>query len=30
MNKFHEILVKKLARESHFVTDDNELKKFVI
>jgi adenine-specific DNA-methyltransferase len=30
MNKFHEILVKQLARESHFVTDDNELKKFVI
>lgn len=30
MNNFHEILINQLAKESSFVTDDGELKKFII
>jgi len=30
MNNFHEILINQLAKESCFVTDDGELKKFII
>ena len=30
MNNFHEILISQLAKESSFVTDDGELKKFII
>lgn len=30
MNSFHEILINQLAKESGFVTDDGELKKFII
>lgn len=30
MNNFHEILINQLAKESSFVTDDAELKKFII
>ncbi len=30
MNKFHNILVNQLAMEGRFISDDGELKKFVI
>lgn len=30
MNKFHDILEDQLAVEGRFITDDGELKKFVI
>ncbi len=30
MNNFHEILINQLSKESSFVTDDGELKKFII
>ena len=30
MNNFHETLINQLSKESSFVTDDGELKKFII